>query len=158
MAVKLIIVDGKSRLPIHSEDYRLEGEALKVLAVITPEKAHGVFKSTSFTVTGTTKIAEPKPGGALQLTDLIVSFEKKNAGVVLIQYNDGTRAAPILTSTLTDAPVNLAIAFQGNFKGWKDAWVEVVISGANSIGSVALGYLKHLEGDALPWSEWDAAR
>ncbi len=59
---------------------------------------------------------------------------------------------------LTDAPVNFAIPFQGPFKGWADARVEVVISGADSIGAVALGYIHHGKAASLSYSDWNALR
>ena len=158
MPVKSILIDSATGQALHSEDYIHETQQGKILTVQTPEKAHGYFKTGTFTVTGTTDLVAPNAGATIELTDLIISFEKKNTGVVTIQFYDGTYTETVLKCTLTDAPVNLAIAFEGRWKAWADASLQVVISGANSIGAVAVGYLKYTNYKAESYSEWNAKR
>ncbi|KKL64623.1 hypothetical protein LCGC14_2163140 [marine sediment metagenome] len=59
---------------------------------------------------------------------------------------------------MQDAPISFGIAFTGNWQGWQNAYVEVVISGAGLDGSVAVGYIKRLKKDSLKYVEWNARR
>lgn len=130
----------------------------KVLCVQSPGKEFGVFKSTALGAVATTKIAEPDGDGSVELTDLILTTEKKAAAIITIQYNDGTNTATVLTAYVADAPVNIGMNFAGNWQGWQGAWVEVDVAGAAALGSIALGYIKRLKADSLVYAEWNARR
>lgn len=130
----------------------------KILCVQAPGKIFGVFKSTTLGAVATTRIAEPAGDGSVELTDLILTTEKRASAIVTIQYNDGTRTVEVLTAYVADAPVNLALNFTGNWQGWQGAWVEVDVAGAAAKGSVALGYIKRDKSDSLAYDEWDARR
>lgn len=158
MPAKLVLIDSGSGKALHIEDYFIYGEHGKILPITTPQKTHGVFKTATYTVQGTTEQITPKGGGSLELTDLIVTFEKKNLSVVTINFHDGTNTAPIIKSTLTDSPVNLAISFNGRWQGWKNAHVDVIISGADAIGAIAIGFLHHDELDTLSYEDWNTRR
>jgi hypothetical protein len=158
MPLKIVLVDLATGQALHSEDYFLEGEAGKVLLTTSIYRHYGVFKTASYTVQGTTEQVTPSGGGSLELTDFIISFEKKGSGVVNINFHDGTVTVPIIKITLTDAPVSIAHDFAGHWHGWADAHIDVVISGADSVGTVAIGYVKHPAPDSLSYSEWNARR
>jgi hypothetical protein len=153
----VILVDAETRKPLHTEEYTLYGEYEALLCVTTPSKAHGVFKTSTFAAASTVIMATPKEGGAIELTDLIISFEKKGAAFVTVSYYDGVNTANIIKISLNENPVNIAIAFNGRWVGWRDAYVQAVLSGDNAVGVVALGYLRH-DVESPYYTEWNEAR
>jgi len=152
--IRLVLVDAVTKWALAVADTAWG----KVLCVQAPGKVFGVFKTFKFTGTGTTKVAEPEGDGSVELTDLVVSFEKKTSAEVVIQFNDGTRTELVWFGDLQDAPISFGIGFTGNWQGWQSAWVEVDITGANLDGSVAIGYIKRLKRDSLTYPKWDARR
>jgi len=158
MPVKVNLQSSASGQLLHDEEYDYEIDGGRVLAVVNPQKTYGVFKSVSFTVRATQIIADPGAVGSIELTDMIITFEKKANSVILVQFNDGTRTAPITRITLTDAPAALSINFNGKFRGWKSAWVEAVESGADAVGTIALGYIKLMEYGTLEYADWNGRR
>ncbi len=158
MPPKVILVDAKSGTALHTEAYRHEGKMSRVL-LITDRKAHyGVFKSTALGAVATTILGEPEGDGSVELTDLIVSAEKKTAGVITVQFNDGVNTEPVSTSYTADAPVNFAIGINGRWQGWQGAWIEVAVTGAAALGSVGVGFIKNLKADSLDYATWNARR
>lgn len=156
--IKAVLTDKASGIPLHSEDYYMEGEEGRVLLVTTIQKQYGFFKTTAYTVQGTVEQVTPKGGESIEITDLIINFEKKNTAVVTINFHDGTNTAPLVKATLTDAPINMASNFVGKWQGWSDAHIDVVISAADAIGTVAIGYVKHPKKDSVSYSEWTSRR
>lgn len=98
------------------------------------------FKSVTHTTAATTTVTKPKPGGAIVVTDFIVSGEKINGGIITVQFNDGANQVPITKSHVTDGPVNLSSSLQGLCLGWKDAFIEVITSTTNQDATVSLWY------------------
>lgn len=159
MTIKAVLYDSALGVPIHSEKYLQEvgGEAM-ILAVTDVPKSYGFFKTTTFTAQATTELVTPRGNQSILLTDLIVTFEKKNLGTVRINFHDGTNTETIFYATLTDAPVNVAINFTGRWQGWKTAHIDVITGGADSIGSVAIGYVRCPENASMDYTAWVAAR
>lgn len=154
MPPKVILIDAKTKEVLGVADTAWG----KILCVQAPGKQFGTFKSQKFTTTGTTKIAEPEGDGSIELTDLIVSFEKKTSAEVTIQFNDSTRTELLWFGDMQDAPISFGVGFAGNWQGWQSAWVEVVIAGAALDGSVGIGYIKRFKKDSLTYAKWDARR
>jgi hypothetical protein len=117
----------------------------------------GAFDSTLLSAADTYELVGVTGNESIALTDLIVSAEKKNAGTITIQFNDGTYTEGVVLATVTDAPINLAIPFVGHWQGWRAAYLEVITSEAIA-GCVAVGYFKLPEDKSLTYSEWDAMR
>ncbi len=117
------------------------------------------FKSVSHTTNATTTITTPKPGGAIVMTDMIVSGEKINGGTITVQFNDGTNQVVITKSHVTDGPVNMASSLQGLCLGWKDAFIELITDTANQDATVSIWY--YFVRDAvrvLEFADWDTER
>jgi len=153
--VHLIDMNGND---LHTEEYTLYGKELHALALLTPQKAHGRFKTVGFTVQATAIMAQPESGGSIELTDMIATFEKKNLGVVTIRFYDGTNEALIAKATLTDGPFNGVASFVGRWRGWANAYVDATVSGADTIGMVAIGYVKHQKLGTQSYEEWTGDR
>ena len=98
------------------------------------------FKSVSHTTAATTTITKPKPGGAIVMTDIIVSGEKISGGIITVQFNDGSNQVVITKNHVTDGPVNMAHGFEGLSLGWKDAFIEMITSTMNQDATVTIWY------------------
>jgi len=123
------------------------------LPVITPGFEHGLWKAVSGTTAATTIVTAPLTGGNLHVLNITVSGEKKNTGTIELQFTDGTNTITLFKAILTDSAVNVSIA--GNYKGWKDARLEVVTA-TDFTYTVLCSYIKQSEG--LDYSDWDARR
>jgi len=127
------------------------------LMSMTASQALGQFKSAYRSSAGTTIIAAPSTGGAIVLTDLIVSCDKVNAATITVQFSDGVNTTILFLGTATDAPINISTAFAGRWRGWRDARLEMVTVG-NIKCNVAIGYFKIGSDLALSFTDWDAGR
>lgn len=139
------------------------GEAVEVfntdghpsLSVTDNLKTNGVFKTVTHTVATTTVVSLPPTGGSIILSDLVITTEKKQNGIVLVQFTDGSNTEVIIGSRVNDAPLNLAIAFGGRWRGWRDARLEF-ITVADFSATLAVGYAKLPVCDTH--SVWDKRR
>lgn len=146
-------------VPFHSEEVNIDGNGegglftLPVIATIA--EVHGNFKAVNTSVAGTTVITSPNVGGAVILTDIILSAERVNSGSVELRFTDDTETISIFKGIVTDSPIAVSISLNGRWRGWKDARLEVIVV-LNVETSVAVGYYKVKDG--LPFEDWDARR
>lgn len=118
-------------------------ETAQAVAVADPRTFFGVFNTASLTTTGTAIVAAPKPGGCLILTDLILNTDQTNTTVCKVRFNDGTRTQTIISGNLTNAPIQIAIPFSGQWRGWKNARLELVLTGgSNPRATLSAGYVQ----------------
>jgi len=153
MPVNAILVDVNG-VPLHTA---LQGGEIH-LVTEDHSRVDTQFKAATFTDASTVTIVTAPSGGALVLTDLIMSAEKLNGGSVTVQFDDGTNTVIVAKAIVTDAPVMLAIAFAGRWRGWQDADLQVVAVGSNIDGDVSVGYYKVKGEGVLPFNEWDGLR
>lgn len=148
---ELVGPDGK---PIHTFKQEFEGTVHDILVLSNPQKIHGLFKGVTLGAIATTRLATPAGNGYIELTDLIITTEKKTSAILTVWFFDGTNKETIIQAYLADSTVNLAIAFTGGWSGWQGAYVEVDMAGAAGKGSTAIGFLKHVETFAPTYTEW----
>jgi hypothetical protein len=129
----------------------------RFLIAQTYASVNGCFKAATRAAAGTTIITEPDLHGSIVLTDLIVTSDRVNAAIITLRFTDGTNTINIFVADVTDAPCNVATSFVGQWKGWKDARLEVVTVGVVK-ATVAVGYFKLPEETTLGFVEWDTAR
>lgn len=136
-----------------------EGIHAPLMGTATQARMFGRFKTASVTATtaGTTFVTPPQ-NESIVLTDLIVSAEKKNAGIDTLRFYDGTNTVNIMVTSVADSPVNIAIPFAGFWQGWKDAYLQIVQTGANHYISVAVGYYFMPEELTYTYARWDKLR
>ena len=127
----------------------------EILIVGAAPPAFGAFKSVGRSSAGTSAIVTPTSGGSVIMTDMIVTASKAATSDVTVRFTDDTNTVDILLSDSINAPINLAIAFRGLWRGWKDARVDLITTG-NVIVQVTIGYIKVPDG--VPFTEWDALR
>lgn len=113
------------------------------------------FKSTTRISAGTSTITSPTSGGALLLTDLIISTDKVSLSQLTVFFDDGIHTIPIYDGYANDAPINLALGFHGGWTGWKDATLKMTTVKALK-ATAAIGYIKIPKG--LDYKQWDALR
>ena len=129
----------------------------QTLITQTHAQVAGVFKSKTLTAAGTVIVSEPDTGGCIVLTDLILTSDKTQSAVITVQFTDGTETIPIVEADITDAPINIATSFAGYWRGWRDARLELVITGGlNPTATLAVGYFKLKT--SLQYSDWDSLR
>ena len=129
----------------------------KVLISQTHAQVEGKFKAKTLEAAGTVIVAESDKGGCIVLTDFILTSDKTEGAVITVQYTCGDHTIPIIVADMSDAPVNLATCLSGKWEGWRDARLELVITGgANPTATLAAGYYKL--SDSKLFDDWDAQR
>ncbi len=118
-----------------------------------------LFKSVTHSTAATTTITKPKPGGAIVMTDMIVSGEKIASGLITVQFNDGSNQVPVTISHVNDNGVNLSSSLQGLCLGWKDAFIEMITNTMNQDATVTIWYyFVRDEKRVLEFADWDELR
>lgn len=147
----------------------LQDEGGHVLEVVAFGKHHHLvtedharvathWKSVTHTTAATSTVAKALKGGALVMTDILVSGERINGGTVTVRFSDGVNLENITVSHVTDAPVNIATSLQGRCLGWKDAFIEVITSVSNQDATVTVWFY-HVKGEGVEtFADWDSNR
>lgn len=128
------------------------------LGTVTFARQFGRFKLGTRSTTGTTTIVTPPKNESIVVTDLIITAEKKNAGLNTLLFNDGTNTENVIVASVSDSPVNLAIPFAGLWQGWKDAYLQIVQTGANHYISVTVGYYYMSSDLSEEYARWNKLR
>ena len=126
-----------------------------VLMSMSPSQAHSHFKTATLTTANTSIVIQPKPGLSIWISDIIISGEKQAGSDITVQFNDGTNAEIIVIINQVDSSPNLSVNLNSYFRGWKDARVEMITSGAGD-ATVTVGYIHSV--DSPTFSEWDSDR
>ena len=126
-----------------------------VQIIMTPAQAHGHFKTASLTAANTVIIVQPKPGLSIWVTDVLVTGESQASSTATIQFTDGSNTEIIIVAFQVKTPPQMNANLQTYFRGWKDARVELVTSGAAD-ATATIGYIHSLA--APSFSEWNAER
>jgi len=130
------------------------------LSVLNYRQKHGQWQSVSWS-SGTvikTAMVTPISGGSIEITDLIVSTDKTQAGTVTLTFDDGTNTETLINGSLTDAPLQLALNIAGRMKGWRDAVLYYTVAGGNSTGAITIGYVKNTKAESKSYSVWNSER
>lgn len=154
MSVKSIITKVETGKAIWTPD----GIHAPLVGTVTQARAFGRFKTVSLTAVGTSTIVTPPANESIVLTDLIISAEKKNLGIDVLKFFDGTDTVTIINASVADSPVNLAIPFAGLWQGWKDAYLHLEQTGANHYVSVAVGYYFMPKELSYAYAKWNKLR
>lgn len=129
------------------------------LSVLTYKQKYGQWKSVTWTTTqAATPIATPVSGGSIEITDIFFSALKAVGSTVTLTVSDGTNTETLITVLLTNEAVRLTHAVQGRMKGWRDAVLYYTVSGANSTGSITIGYIKNTKPESQPYDVWNSER
>jgi hypothetical protein len=157
--INVNLIDPKTKSSLHhervwAETPRIEGDEVFLIGMDS-NQAHGTFTNASRSTAGTTTITTPIASGSLLITDLVLNTEKQTGGQVDVIFTDDTQTITVFRAYCADAPANLVLDAAGRFQGWKEARLDLVVTGATDC-SVTLGYVKLPTG--LPYEEWDSLR
>ena len=153
--VKAYLIDLATGEVIHTEPYWKGGKKRRLIITSSRAQQDGVFKSVTVS-NDTVTLVTPLTDGAISLTDLIVSSEKQVGGVVTVQFSDGSNTV-LIASAEADSPIGFASNFSGRWDGWKDAFIQVVVSAVFN-ATVSVGYFKLQPEETLAFGAWDALR
>jgi len=130
------------------------------LSVLTYKQKHGQWKSITWTneQVAATAIATPVSGGSIELTDLFFSALKATGSTVTLTLTDGTNTETLITVLLTNEAARLTHSVSGRMKGWRDAVLKYAVTGANSSGSITVGYIKNTKPESQPYDVWNSER
>lgn len=153
--LKAYLIDLETGKVIHTEPYWGDGKEKRRISITTRAEYHGVFKSATYN-NETAILVTPLTDGSISLTDLIVTSEKQVGGVVTVQFYDGTNTV-LIASAAADSPIGFASNFVGGWSGWKDAYIQVIVSAAFN-ATISIGYFKQHPEETLEYDAWDARR
>ncbi len=153
--IRAYLIDLSTGKVITTEPITHSDEKGRMLLVTDEPSAHGHFKSDTYN-NETATLVSPEASGSLLVTDMIVSSRKKVGGIVTVQFTDGVNTVPIV-DLAADDPIQIAHTFKGRVRGWKDAFVQVIISDAFNT-TVYIGYLQLPPEVTLGFAAWDAER
>jgi hypothetical protein len=154
MSVRARLIDSITKQALHA--VRIGREVFLVTQL--HDKTVGFFKSVTFTSAGTQAVVTPPSGNALQMTDLLLNAKKSSAGSVRVVFTDDTDNIDIFNADCTDAPITFAFQPTGRWLGWKDARVDIVVVGADTDPTVAIGYYFVKGEEVLDFADWDKQR
>jgi hypothetical protein len=155
LAVKTIpvgLANGKEYLSQYDSE-----EDKNIRIVSTVHQTKGIFDSQLVTAAATYTVVAARGLGGIALTDLVLSFEKKNACTLDIFFDDGVNTESIMLITLTDAPVTMGIPFGGHWSAWQGASLKITASEIVN-GCISAGYYRTILENTEPYDEWIARR
>lgn len=152
--VNIVVTDGSILKEAHHVPSQFLPQHIVPVTTTGPQR-HGVFRSVTSTTQTTTVIATPKKKGAIVVTDLIITSNKAANGILTLRFSDGVQDINLAVFPV-DIAVNQQLALVGQFRGWVDAKLEMVTSGANFDATVTAGYMQVPTG--LEFTEWDILR
>ncbi|MEE8382222.1 MAG: hypothetical protein V3R78_10170 [Thermodesulfobacteriota bacterium] len=153
--LKFFLAD-KEGFPAHYEPYNVIGEEDNIALVTTTiALAHSTFKSVTRTTAGTSIITIPSLEGAIVITDILITGEKRIGATITVRFTDDTNTINLLIGDAANNSINLGHAFNGLVQGWRNSRVELVTV-ADVTATVTLVYYKVEEG--LSFLEWDSRR
>ena len=130
----------------------------RLFGVTTYQKEKSVFKTVIWAAAvSETVLVSALGDGSIEITDILVSAEKKNGGSLVIHFDDGTNEATLLKASVDDSAYNIASNFQGKVQGWRGANLYYTVVGTYT-GSITIVYIHHNKENSMTHGEWDARR
>ncbi len=128
----------------------------RMLVTSDPYRVHGQFQTATVTTQTTTTLITPEGNGSILITDIVIGSKKAANSVLILQFDDGTNQAVLISPDTINQPVNFSWSPAGRIQGWRSARLDIVTSGGNPDATITVGYVKLTEG--LIFAEWDALR
>ena len=154
MAIKAVLKDsgtGKAYVSFKTAFGRLFG-------VTTYQKEKSVHNCVTWVAAVLeTALVSVIGDGSIEITDIIVSGEKKNGGSITIHWDDGTNESSFIVVSVHDSAYNMSSNFQGKVQGWRSASLYYTIVGT-FVGSITVVYIHHNKENSMTYGDWDAKR
>ena len=124
-----------------------------VLATSTYQKEQGLWQSVSWTAAVVeTALVTPDGDGSIEISDILITAEKKAGGSITIHFDDGTNEKDVVKSTVADGVLNVASNFSGRVQGWRGAILYYTIVGTFT-GSILITFFKHNKKNSITYNE-----
>lgn len=120
----------------------------RVLGTTTYQKEEGLWQSVSWTTAKTERaLVSPEGDGSIEISDILITAEKKPGGSITIRFADGVVGAfvntkDVVKSTVADGVLNVAANFTGKVQGWQSAILYYTVVGTFT-GSILITFAKH---------------
>ena len=123
------------------------------LAVLNYRQVHGLWQSVSWAAAvGETALVSPDGDGSIEISDILITAEKKAGGTIKIHFDDGTNEKDVVNTTVADGVVNVASNFAGKVQGWQGAILYYTIVGTYK-GSILITFVKHNKENSIAHNE-----
>ena len=129
-----------------------------VLATSTYQKEKGLWQSVSWTASvDETALVSPDGDGSIEISDIVITAEKKAGGSITIRFADGVVGAfvntkDVVKSTVADGVLNVATNFVGKVQGWQSAMLYYTVVGGFT-GSILITFVKHNKKNSMTYNE-----
>ena len=129
-----------------------------VLGITTYQKQEGLWQSVSWTAAvGEAALVSPDGDGSIEISDILITAEKKAGGSITIRFADGVVGAfvntkDVVKSTVADGILNVASNFGGKVQGWQSAILYYTVVG-NFTGSILITFVKHNKKNSITYNE-----
>lgn len=129
-----------------------------MLGITTYQKEHGLWQEVSWAATvSETALVSPDGDGSIEISDILITAEKKPGGSITIRFADGVVGAlvntkDVVNTTVADGVVNVASNFNGRVQGWQGATLYYAIAGTYK-GSVLITFVKHNKKNSMTYNE-----
>lgn len=129
-----------------------------LLGITTYQKEFGLWQSVSWTATVTEKaLVSPDGDGSIEISDILITAEKKAGGSITIRFADGAVGAfvntkDVVKSTVADGVLNVATSFTGRVQGWQSATLYYTVVGTFT-GSILITFVKHNKKNSMTYNE-----
>ncbi len=130
----------------------------KVLGTTTYQKQYGLWQSVSWAAAvGETALVSPDGDGSIEISDVLITAEKKAGGSIVIRFADGVVGAfvntkDVINTTVADGVVNVASNFGGKVQGWQSAILYYTIVGTYK-GSILITFVKHNKKNSMTYNK-----
>lgn len=129
----------------------------KVLCVTTYQKEQSLWQSVSWAdAVSETALVTPDAEGSIEICDILIAAEKKAGGSLTIHFDDspspGGNTKTVVSTTVADGLINLAVNFSGKVQGWRGAVLYYTVVGTY-IGSVLVTFVKHDKDNSKTYAE-----
>jgi len=124
-----------------------------MLGTTTYQKQYGLWQEVSWSAAvGETALVSPDGDGSIEISDILITAEKKAGGTIKIHFDDGTNEKDVVNTTVADGVVNVASNFAGKVQGWQGAILYYTIVGTYK-GSILITFVKHNKENSIAHNE-----
>ena len=129
-----------------------------MLGTTTYQKEKGLWQSVSWTTSKTERaLVSPDGDGSIEISDILITAEKKAGGSITIRFADGVVGAfvntkDVIKSTVADGVLNVATNFVGKVQGWQSAILYYTVVG-NFTASILITFVKHNKKNSMTYNE-----
>ena len=129
-----------------------------MVCTTTYQKHYGLWQEVSWVAAvSETALVSSDGDGSIEISDILITAEKKAGGSITIRFADGVVGAfvntkDVVNTTVADGVVNVASNFGGKVQGWQAATLYYTIVGTYK-GSILITFVKHNKKNSMTYNE-----